>query len=244
MIRRLLVLAVLLLSPALGSTQPREGSSFDHFTTGFDLDGAHRIVDCESCHVAGVFQGTPFQCGACHVAGGRIRASFKPAKHPLSTEDCADCHRTAAWVPLARMNHDAVFGTCASCHNNVFSVGKPPRHPPTPAGSDCDACHRTTAWLPARFDHTGVTQSCSLCHDGVNATGKNSAHITTTANCEAGHGTVTFATVRRVDHAEVIGTCVSCHNTRTANGKPPNHIPSPDACDNCHTTTGWTPPRQ
>ena len=74
--------------------------------------------------------------------------------------------------------------------------------------------------------------------------GKNSAHITTTANCEACHGTVTFATVRRVDHAEVIGTCVSCHNTRTANGKPPNHIPSPDACDNCHTTTGWTPARQ
>ncbi|HVY65617.1 MAG TPA: cytochrome c3 family protein [Gammaproteobacteria bacterium] len=242
--RRGLVIVALLLAPGLVLAQARISSNFDHFTTGFDLDGAHRTVDCETCHVAGVFRGTPTQCGSCHIAGGRIRASAKPASHPLTTENCSDCHRTNAWIPLARMNHDAVFGTCMSCHNNVFSVGKPPQHPPTPAGADCDACHRTTAWLPARFNHAGVTQACASCHDGVGATGKNATHITTTNNCEACHNTVSFAAVARVDHAEVIGTCVSCHNGRTATGKTPDHPPSNDSCNNCHTTTAWTPARQ
>lgn len=237
-------MALLLLAPGLAFAQARSSSNFDHFTTGFDLDGAHRLVDCETCHVAGVFQGTPTQCGSCHVQGGRIRASAKPANHPFTTESCADCHRTSAWVPLVRMNHDEAYGTCMSCHNNVFFVGKPPQHPPTPAGSDCDACHRTTAWLPARFNHVGITQSCVSCHNGVGATGKNATHITTTNSCEACHNTISFAAVVRVDHAEVIGTCASCHNGRTATGKPADHPPTNDSCDNCHTTTAWTPARR
>jgi hypothetical protein len=215
---------VLLLAPGVLFAQARPNSSFDHFTTGFDLDGAHRVVDCESCHVAGVFQGTPTQCGSCHVTGGRIRASAKPANHPLTTEYCADCHRTTAWVPV-RMNHDAVFGTCMSCHNNVFSAGKPPGHLPTT--SDCDGCHRTTGWLPTLFN---------------SATGKSSDHILSTNNCDACHSAGNFFVVR-VDHAEVIGTCVSCHNGRTATGKSATHPITGNACDNCHTTTAWTPAR-
>ena len=215
---------VLLLAPGVLFAQARPNSTLDHFTTGFDLDGAHRSVDCETCHVAGVFQGTPTQCGSCHVTGGRIRASAKPANHPFTTEDCADCHRAAAWVP-ARMNHDAVFGTCASCHNNVFSAGKPPGHLLTQA--DCDACHRTTGWLPVLVS---------------SATGKSADHILSTNNCDACHSAGNFFVVR-VDHAEVIGTCVSCHNGRTATGKNAAHPITGNACDNCHTTTAWTPAR-
>jgi hypothetical protein len=216
---------VLLLAPGVLFAQARSNSSFDHFTTGFDLDGAHRVVDCETCHVAGVFQGTPTQCGSCHVTGGRIRASAKPANHPLTTEYCADCHRTTAWVP-ARMNHDAVFGTCMSCHNNVFNAGKPPGHLLTQ--SDCDACHRTTGWVPTLFN---------------TPSGKNSTHILSTNNCDACHSAANFFVVR-VDHAEVIGTCFSCHNGVTATGKGSAHpINTGNACDNCHTTTAWTPAR-
>jgi predicted CXXCH cytochrome family protein len=221
-----------------GSAQ--QNNAFDHFTTGFRLDGAHRTVDCESCHVAGVFQGTPFECVGCHTEGGRIRASARPAQHPLTTNFCEDCHRTTAWLPIARMNHDSIIGgTCTSCHNNVQSVGKPPQHPPTTA--QCDTCHRTTGWTPVHFDHTGVTNACASCHDGVGATGKSAKHITTTNFCEDCHTTVRFSPALRVDHTQVIGTCMSCHNGTTATGKPTNHPVTTGSCDNCHTTIAWTP---
>ena len=119
-------------------------SNFDHFTTSFPLDGAHLTVNCESCHVNGVFRGTPIDCQGCHTLGGRIDATAKPADHVLSTQFCDDCHQTASWVPLAQMNHDAVFGTCETCHNNVYTVGKPPDHPLTVA--DCARCHLTNDW--------------------------------------------------------------------------------------------------
>ena len=136
------------------------------------LDGAHLTVECESCHLGGVFQGTPFQCSSCHSTGGRVQASAKPVEHVLSTNVCEDCHRTAAWSPLREMNHDAIFGSCTTCHNNVQSAGMPPGHVQT--RQQCDTCHRTTGWLPALFfDHAGVTGACAGCHNGVGATGNS-----------------------------------------------------------------------
>ena len=144
-----IVLAAVLLAPAAALAQSSFTSDFDHFTTGFRLDGAHLTTDCETCHVGGVFQGTPLTCVGCHSTGGRIQASAKPTDHVLSTDFCEDCHSTTAWFPLVTMNHDSIFGSCSTCHNNVQSVGKPPDHPPTNA--ECDTCHRTTGWFPEFF---------------------------------------------------------------------------------------------
>ncbi|MGE5757980.1 MAG: hypothetical protein ACM3W8_03845, partial [Sideroxydans sp.] len=38
------------------------GHEFNHFETGFPLTGAHLTTECGSCHVAGVFKGTPRNC--------------------------------------------------------------------------------------------------------------------------------------------------------------------------------------
>ena len=32
---------------------------FDHFSTGFELTGAHENIECASCHIQGVFEGIP-----------------------------------------------------------------------------------------------------------------------------------------------------------------------------------------
>ena len=53
--------------PAQGVTAP-----FDHLTTGFELEGQHKQVKCESCHVDGVFKGTPVACVGCHAPGTRV----------------------------------------------------------------------------------------------------------------------------------------------------------------------------
>jgi hypothetical protein len=38
--------------------------NFDHLKTGFALTGFHTNVRCESCHIKGVFKGTPRDCAA------------------------------------------------------------------------------------------------------------------------------------------------------------------------------------
>ena len=44
-----------------------QSPDYDHFLTGFPLDGLHRQVDCQSCHINGQFKGTPKRCESCHA---------------------------------------------------------------------------------------------------------------------------------------------------------------------------------
>ena len=50
----------------------RAEETFDHFSTGFPLDGAHMGVTCERCHAGGVFEGTSPTCVNCHSAQGLV----------------------------------------------------------------------------------------------------------------------------------------------------------------------------
>lgn len=226
------------LWPLGGLAQSNFTASFDHFTTGFRLDGAHATTDCESCHVDGVFQGTPRECSACHSLGGRIRATPKPVDHILTTNFCEDCHRTRSWLPLVEMNHDSVFGSCASCHNNVETAGKPPDHLVTQL--DCVACHRTTAWLPARFDHSDVTGNCAGCHDGITATGKGADHFLTQIDCGTCHMTTAWTPIEFLhqsatypgDHGVSL-TCTDCHTGNAETIPWPFAAYAPD-CAACH----------
>lgn len=212
-------------------------SMFDHFTTGFRLEGSHRFAECESCHTDGLFEGTPTQCAGCHTQASRIRAVSKPAVHATTTDRCDSCHRTNAWVAVARVDHLEVLGTCISCHDGRKANGKPTDH--SPASDQCDDCHRTTAWVPAAFDHTGIVGACFSCHNGIVAMGKPIDHIPATNLCEDCHNTVMWSPVARVDHQQVLGTCSTCHNGVVAAGKHPQHIPTTAECDTCHNTIAW-----
>ncbi len=39
--------------------QAHAADDYEHFMTGYPLSGAHRRVDCDACHVNGIFVGTP-----------------------------------------------------------------------------------------------------------------------------------------------------------------------------------------
>ncbi len=226
-------LLMLLVAPGYSLAQ----STFDHFTTGFRLDGAHRFAECESCHADGLFAGTPTQCSGCHAQSGRIDATAKPAVHVPTTDRCDACHRPNAWVAVARVDHLEVLGTCSSCHNGSKAAGKPVTHLPT--GDQCDDCHRSTAWVPAAFDHAGITAACFSCHNGMLAMGKPVDHILATDLCEDCHNTITWSSVSRVDHLQVLGTCSTCHNGMVATGRHPQHILTTAECDTCHNTIAW-----
>lgn len=228
------------LVPSAARSQSSLASPFDHFTTGFRLDGAHQFAECESCHVDGMFVGTPIHCAGCHSDSNRVRASRQPAQHVLASEQCEACHRTSGWVPVVRVDHLEVFGTCVSCHDGLRASTKPPDH--LPASEQCDDCHRTTAWVPAAFDHAGIVVNCFSCHNGNVAMGKPIDHIPATNVCEDCHNVVMFSPVAGVDHFQVLGTCSSCHNGVTAMGQHAQHVPTGGAeCDTCHNTQSWVP---
>jgi hypothetical protein len=153
------------------------------------------------------------RCVTCHNGG-----AGKLAGHPLTSENCQSCHTTLAWLPVTRVEHTQVRGTCASCHNNLAARGKPSRHLPTSAA--CESCHTTNAWTPARFDHAAVTpHTCSSCHNSVRAIGMPRTHIPTTQACDTCHGTLAWKPVK-VDHTTLTVACASCHNNISAVGVP------------------------
>ena len=134
--------------------------SFDHYSTGFELEGAHQNVSCDRCHSGGIFEGTNPNCVGCHSQIGTVLSSMKPAGHVTSAETCDSCHTTSAWSPIYYMDHMAVSGSCGTCHNGNSAQGKPPGH--IVSGDNCDDCHNSSLWVPAVFDHANITRELLL----------------------------------------------------------------------------------
>ena len=144
--RTLVMSAAWILLTVLASTASAQ-EPFDHFSTGFQLDGAHAIVTCDRCHTGGTFLGTSRTCISCHSTIGAVQATIRPVNHISSSEICGDCHTTAAWSPVAYMDHSAVTGSCGTCHNSFVATGKNPTH--ITSSDQCDDCHTSGAWVPA-----------------------------------------------------------------------------------------------
>jgi hypothetical protein len=154
------------------------GKDFDHLRTGFALTGTHSKARCESCHLGGVFKGTPRDCETCHVSGSRFAKTnvVKNTGHIPTTQTCDTCHNTRAFTG-ARMDHAGIAkGACSTCHNGTQATGKPNGHPVTTAA--CDSCHSPSAWRPvSNFDHSGIAAgTCATCHNGSKATGMGPNH--------------------------------------------------------------------
>lgn len=128
------------VSPPRDSERPRIVDRFDHFETGFALDGAHATVECQECHRGGVFRGTPRTCENCH---NNIVAEGKPFRHIPTSLQCSACHTEQDWR-LARFDHAGFDFGCARCHNNFTAPGMTAGHPPT--GRVCEDCHTTVHW--------------------------------------------------------------------------------------------------
>ena len=201
-----------------------KNSDFDHFSTGFPLIGEHLKVDCESCHIRGVFKGTPKFCAGCH--NGRS-ALGKPAKHIVTTEACDDCHTTFGWDRVA-MDHSAVRTDCKSCH-----APYPIDHVPTV--NPCDDCHGTLAWQPAHFSHAGIVSGCRNCHAKELPNIPNDHPPISGSDCGVCHHSTQTWKGAHFEHSTVSVPCSTCH----ANDKPSDHIPTTEECGFCHTTLGW-----
>lgn len=225
---------------------------FDHMTTGFPLTGAHAIADCGSCHIGGVFKGTPRNCASCHTKGQRVVAIDMTATHFATTEPCDVCHTNTVTFLGARYDHGkAIPGQCTSCHNGVVSTARAPSHTSgVKLTNSCDNCHRTFAWLPASWNHVGVAPgTCgALCHNGVGAPGRPSNHLTastigrSTYECDSCHNFFAW-TPNNYSHADShygSGLCANCHSYTLGTNNTPiftSHMAITGACNTCHTST-------
>jgi len=184
------MLACMLLAGPAALAAGTQSVPFDHMSTGFELDGAHKDADCSGCHARGVFKGTPRQCSICHGTGSTMAAEVMSPNHIRTTSRCQECHSTSQWKPVVRMNHDMVIGSCVSCHDGRKAAGKTPGH--IASGNNCENCHNTSTFTMARFDHSNVTGTCFSCHDGRTATGKSPTHVSSGNACGDCHSTTAW----------------------------------------------------
>lgn len=228
---------LLFISVSINAETSAPDNEFDHVQSGFMLTGQHTILNCNDCHIRGIFRGTPNTCEGCHDRVSQIAASIKPITHVQTHASCDDCHTDSSWS-FVRMDHGDLTGDCYSCHNGVKATGKPVRH--VTSSNECDDCHLTIAWIPAGFNHSNVTVPCFTCHNGIDATGKHPTHVTSSNTCDDCHSTHGWIPAS-FDHIGVTGSCDTCHNGTTATGKSPQHFVTTSQCDSCHTTSFWEP---
>ena len=189
-------------------------ASFDHKATGFDLDGSHSDVKCESCHdkpiaeIAGL-------CGECHED---VHESFLGP-------NCNACHQPVAWdqdiksltdhkVPMLG-GHEELY--CNDCHKfgenlSKDTVCKDCHDDDAHDGTDasCDQCHKVEGWKPAEFNHG----PCSCSFQGKHQT----------AGCLDCHADFDFS-----DTPEECSGCHLADRTHDDLG----------GCAACHTAGSW-----
>lgn len=223
MLAMLLALASL-QAQAATKAQDRE---FNHMSTGFPLTGVHATTACETCHVGGVFVGTPRACDGCHAVGKRVVATPKSTKHIVTDAPCETCHFNTSTFFGARYNHGtAVQGECTHCHNGRIMPGKPSNHPVT--NYACDSCHRSSAWIPASWNHRDTASDCSTCHQAAGP-GRN---YTVASHLPMSMPPATFT-----------GNCKACHtNYYTFASAFYNHSGAGTSCQNCHGGGGGALP--
>jgi hypothetical protein len=186
-----------------------ECSAYEQSHPNFLLDGSHlstgKCSTCASCHLSGVFMGTPKNCVACHNGDPKYTTVARSAAHiPTQVIECNNCHFTSSFQNTWSMNH-AVLGTarCDTCHSGGYlpynAQKKTQNHIPTTA--DCGTCHTTpglgssfpvTAWDTVSHEqiHMNITTGCVTCHDNVIAKGKAAytpGHPVTSEQCEQCH---------------------------------------------------------
>jgi len=228
-------------------------AQFDHTLTEFSLEGAHRALECASCHKKSeAWSKAPVTCLGCHKSDDVHRGQF--------SQSCRECHGTITWAG-GRYDHDKSGFRLTGAHEgaacNACHIGG--RYKDTPKtcngchatddehrgsrGNDCGKCHTTKEWKKAKYDHRQETGyallgahadiDCLDCHRSGNYKQK------IPKDCEGCH---------RADDVHATrfgGKCDDCHNNDRWKPENYDHLArhkfaligahAKFACDVCHT---------
>ncbi|MEP6795247.1 MAG: hypothetical protein ABJB16_13035 [Saprospiraceae bacterium] len=222
-------------------TVSRDSVFFNHDTTGFILQGQHRVVDCRQCHTALDFEKTETNCASCHI----------DIHQGTVGQDCARCHDSNSWLVsnIAEVHRQSSFpllgahaiASCTECHTSETNL----RFAPT--GDECIDCHIQNYDATTNPDHkmAGYSTDCIRCHkiDAFEwtASGINHDFFPLTQ----GHAINECAVCHKnSDYSSLSPECVTCHEADYLSTTSPNHqaINLSTSCTECHTTQlGWKP---
>jgi hypothetical protein len=213
---------------------------FNHDTTGYILEGQHRVIECNACHRSLQFENTPGSCMDCHTD-----------VHSMSVgNDCSRCHNPTNWLvdnipELHEQNgfpltgaHDALM--CMDCHTSETTLRW------DPIGNDCAECHFEDYTNSVNPNHlaAGFSTNCIECHEPISMEwGSENFHfffpmtlghdVRDCNECHSGN-----------NYSNVSPECVSCHLQDFNHTANPDHRASGFStdCSLCHTTDpGWSP---
>nr|NIT58933.1 hypothetical protein [Fodinibius sp.]NIX00707.1 hypothetical protein [Phycisphaerae bacterium]NIY27516.1 hypothetical protein [Fodinibius sp.] len=202
--------------------------------------GAHKLVDCRSCHESLKFAEVRTACADCHtdIHQGQFGVDCQSCHSPnswqnqqeiftLHTErgfplvgahaiaDCEACHVNQQINEFAGTPID-----CNGCHVNDFMVSDNPNHVKADFSMDCQNCHQpqSASWRETTFKHPDMME---LQGTHIQLTDCNSCHVDTYV------GTAT--------------ECFSCHAPDYQQTSEPSHSSSgfPTDCNICHTQNQW-----
>lgn len=207
-------------------TRAWKPARFDHERDGgAPLEGAHKLVSCESCHLDTMkTTTTPTSCADCHTSidvhqgtlgrkceschtqtsfQSRVQFDHDLTGFPLlalhQVVACEDCHET--------QRYKEAVSTCDTCHasRDVHEGG---------LGSDCSQCHNPNAWNRWVFDHNEQTEfpligghenlACASCHRSAPKT-KGDRYPKLSEECRSCH-------LSESPHDDAYGRdCERCH---------------------------------
>lgn len=234
------------------TTDFKPATLFNHAKTDFPLAGAHKSVDCASCHKTEIRNGTKFQqfagiphkqCSSCHV--DVHKGNFG--------QQCKSCHSEESFHKISAgpgFNH-SVTGfklegkhqklDCRSCHDKSFGLSGHFKEFKGKDNRDCRVCHEDV--------HEGKFGSlCLDCHD------QQSFKIASTRELKQfDHNSTGFVLLgkhQQVDcrkcHQENYTTplvhdqCISCHKDYHNGDFATKKDKYPD-CSSCHSEQGFSP---
>ena len=197
-----------------------DSKNFNHNKTGFELTGAHKKVECSSCHTeknilnnelkkrTGTYLGLEESCNSCHTDFHQGTLS----------SNCSSCHNTEKFRPAGGFDHNKAAFKLIGAHKNV----------------ECIKCHPVEERNGKNFQKfKGIAfNSCSSCHKDVH-NGKFGL------NCQNCHNENSFHQINQsaFDHNKtnfpLIGkhnnvNCNDCHKTGLST--KPKH----EKCVDCH----------
>ncbi len=208
-----------------------EASTFQHYKTGFNLEGEHADLECGDCHEdESHWTGLRSSCLPCH-AEDELHDQDGSGRELLA--DCVSCHEinpdwAALPLPAELFDHGdldqvdyALEGKhseaeCEDCHEDFHFV-------PVEAG-ECEDCHddpHTSGW----------EAECEDCHEGPQSWEVDDFdHDLTDFSLRGLHKRVSCGACHDEDRTEAVphARCESCHRD------PHRGEFKPRDCDSCH----------
>jgi len=180
----------------------------------FTLTDRHENLECEQCHLNGLYVDTPTTCSTCHIYD-KVVASLAEMEgiNAITAFDfiiihfkgeCSDCHDAVSWEPV-EYDHRGIYD-CISCHyddypqdEQAIALGSvnfiglaaekvkttvDPHYP-----GDCISCHTDTEdWAEFNYDHQmGTCESCHGSQGFIEEMNSKVHECTREQNCESCH---------------------------------------------------------